>query len=244
VHKHIDRAAAKRITYRLSVTGNGEDLPALPTTGMQVPGQADARSGELVVRRQDHAALKHTAKIVPADELDASVRPFLTPSLYINCDDPAVIAMAKEAADGEQDAYALVDKLRRYVTREITQKGLDVGFASASEVCRDRKGDCSEHAVLLAALARARGIPARVVTGLVYVPTFSGHDDVFGFHMWTQVYVAGQWVDIDAAQRETDCNPTHIALAVLSNKESSMSEAAFALLPVIGRLKIEVIKVE
>ena len=41
--------------------------------------------------------------------------------------------------------------------------------ATAAEVARSREGDCTEHAVLLAALARARGIPARVAMGLVYV---------------------------------------------------------------------------
>ena len=34
---------------------------------------------------------------------------------------------------------------------------------------RTRSGDCSEHAVLLTALLRARGIPARVSHGLVYL---------------------------------------------------------------------------
>ena len=42
--------------------------------------------------------------------------------------------------------------------------------------------------VLLAALARARGIPSRAAVGLVYVGALKG----FGYHMWTEVWqIAG-----------------------------------------------------
>jgi hypothetical protein len=124
----------------------------------------------------------------------------------------------------------------------IADKNLSVGFATASEVARNREGDCSEHAVLLAALGRARGIPARVACGLVYVPTFNEADRVFGFHMWTQFYIHGQWVDFDAAQDETDCNPTHIAIATSSMNESSMGEFAFPLVKIMGQLELEVLE--
>ncbi len=244
VERPIDRKAARKIVYRLGVTGKGDDLPALPTTGLQKPCKHEGRTMELTVERQDHAAIRAACEAADAGNIDPDVKPYLAPSLQINSDDPAVIEMAKEAGGNEANKYVLADKLRRYVTDEIKEKGLDVGFASASEVCRQRRGDCSEHAVLLAALGRARGIPARVVVGLVYVPTFSGADDVFGFHMWTQFYLAGQWVDFDAAQRESDCNPTHIALAVMTNTDTSMADAAFRMVPVMGRLKIDVLSIE
>ena len=49
----------------------------------------------------------------------------------------------------------------------ISNKGLSTGFASATETAKSKAGDCSEHAVLLVAMLRSAGIPARGATGLV-----------------------------------------------------------------------------
>ena len=98
--------------------------------------------------------------------------------------------------------------------------------------------------ILLAALARANGLPARTVSGIIYVDGFLGKRQVFGYHMWTQVWIAGQWVDLDAAQRQTDCDPTHIALAIMPMNDAGFADGALALVNVIGRLKIDLQKVD
>ena len=49
-------------------------------------------------------------------------------------------------------------------------------FSSASEVAVARRGDCTEYAVLLAAVCRARQIPCRLVLGLVYAPEQQGFE--------------------------------------------------------------------
>jgi hypothetical protein len=238
----IDHKTVQRIKMKLSLEGDGPDMPAFPKTGMQTPSNADARSVVLEVARQDHAAL---AKARASSKIDKKAfAEFLEPNVYINSGDPAVRKMAAEAAGDAKDPYEIADRLRAHVGEIIADKGLNIGFASASEVCRNKAGDCSEHAVLLAALARARDIPSRVACGLVYVPSFRGTEHVFGFHMWTQVYIDGQWVDLDAAQNETDCNPTHIALVLDSLHASGLGDLAFAIFPVMARLKIEIVDCE
>jgi hypothetical protein len=239
--KHeIDRSAARRLVFRLRVTGEGDPMPELPTTGMQKPGARTDESVELEVTRQDHQALK-AAKHEPS--ADASSE-YLEPNIWINNEDPQVVAMAKTAAGEATTGYEVADRLRRYVTEVIEEKNLSVGFATAYEVCRNKEGDCSEHAVLLAALGRVHKIPTRVVMGLVYVPWFAGASNVFGFHMWTQFKLGDQWVDFDAAQRESVCNPTHIAIATSSLRDSSLADLAFGLLKIIGRLEIEVLSAD
>lgn len=238
--KKIDRSAARTVRYRLRVTGPGEPLPELPTTGMQTPAERTGDSLELTVSRQDHKALKN-AGLAPAGKVLAE---YLDANLWINSDDPQVIAMAREAAGDAQTPYEIADRLRKYVTEVIEDKNLNVGFASAGEVCRNKEGDCSEHGVLLAALGRVHKIPSRVVIGLVYVPRFAGADDVFGFHMWTQFHLGGQWVDFDAAQGESDCNPTHIAIGTASLKNAALGDMVFAMLNVIGRLEIDVLEAD
>ena len=101
-------------------------------------------------------------------------------------------------------------RLRSYLSDYITEKGLDVGYASALETIKSRRGDCTEHAVLLTALARSLGIPARVVTGIVYVDRFGGASRVFIPHAWTQAWIANRWISFDSAERRYDS--THIAM--------------------------------
>jgi hypothetical protein len=241
VDEPIDAKDAQAIRYKLTFTGSKDDAPPeIPRTGMQTPGPWKNRSMELRVCRIDVEKLKKLKPTAPGPGLAE----YLAPNVWINNDDPAIIQMAQEAAGDETQPYAVCDRLRRYVTDVIKDKNLSVGVATASEVCRKREGDCTEHAVLLAALGRARGIPSRVVAGIVYVPTFNQADRVFGFHMWTQFYLGGQWVDFDAAQGESDCNPTHIAFAVGSMRDSSMGDFAFPLLRVPGQIKLQVLDTE
>ena len=242
VDRPIDRNAARRIRMKLSLEGDGPDMPPLPKTGMQTPSKAGARSVVLDVARQDHAALAGARTVKKIDR--KAFAEFLEPNVYINCDDPAVRKMAAEAAGDAKQPYEVADRLRTHVSEIIADKSLNIGFASASEVCRNRSGDCSEHAVLLAALGRARGIPSQVACGLVYVPEFRGTKHVFGFHMWTRFHINGRWVDFDAAQNETDCNPTHIALALDSLHDAGLGELAFAILPLMSRLNIEIVEIE
>jgi hypothetical protein len=152
--------------------------------------------------------------------------------------------MAAAAKGNESDPVRIASKLREYVTRQVHTKDLNIGFATASEVAKSRQGDCSEHAVLLAALARACRLPSRVVVGIVHVDELLGQNNVFGYHMWTQVHAGGRWIDLDAALRQTDCDPTHIAIDLSDLSEASLTDVALRLLPVIGKLKIQVLEIE
>jgi hypothetical protein len=241
-NRSIDVDGSRRIKMRLSLDGAGPAMPALPETGMQTLSRSTEQSVVLEVARQDHAAL---SKATPATKIDRrAMAEYLQPNIYIDSDDPVVSRMADQASADAKGPYQVADRLREHVSERIEDKNLNIGFGSASEVARNLSGDCSEHAVLLAALGRAKGIPSRVVCGLVYVPWFEGADNVFGFHMWTQFFIAGQWVDFDAAQRESDCNPTHIALSVDSLHDAALGDMAFSIFPLMSRLKIEVLDIE
>ena len=129
-------------------------------------------------------------------------------------------------------------RLRRAVHELIAEKSFGVAKASASEVIETKEGDCTEHAVLLAAMARAEGLPSRGVSGLMY------GNGQFGYHMWTQVYVGGAWRDVDAVLPGRDFDATHIRLSTsaLGDDDSLLDLAAFA--SVFGNLKIEVVERE
>jgi len=75
----------------------------------------------------------------------------------------------RERAAREAGAHPSVRDLTRFVASYIERKNLARGYDSASVVARRREGDCTEHAVLLTALARSFGFAARVVHGIAIV---------------------------------------------------------------------------
>jgi hypothetical protein len=240
VGKRIDAQSAQRIKYRIRAKQPGVDLSELPNSGMQTVTSRAGDAVELVVARQPHRAVAGK----DAQPRTEDLREYLDANLMINTADPMLIELAKKAAGGETEPFALADKLRRFVTDYVAAKTLNVGFATASEVSRTKEGDCTEHSVLLAALGRLNNLPSRVVVGLAYVQSFGKQTDIFGYHAWTQFHIDGRWVDFDAALRESDCSPTRIAFAASSLKNSGLADLTLPLLSKIGAIDIDILQID
>jgi hypothetical protein len=100
-------------------------------------------------------------------------------------------------------------------------------YLTSREAFEARRGDCSELALLLAAGAKARHIPVRVVAGMAYASRYLGQKRVFGPHMWVQAWNGTRWSSYDAGLGEFDS--THLALTV-GDGSPEMLAAAFAML--------------
>jgi hypothetical protein len=108
----------------------------------------------------------------------------------------------RELIDGkapEGDNVTRMQALQDLVNAHIKSKSLNIGYASAGDAARLREGDCTEHALLLTALARSLGIPARVVNGLAYTGDFEGNKAVFVPHAWVAAWTGDRWQAFDAA---------------------------------------------
>jgi len=248
-NRSLDLRSTGRIKYRIRATKEDVDLSELPTTGMQSATKNADGSMDVVVTRQEHKPTNQGTSGHRTASLGDRLTPdqlaeYLGPNLMINTEDPELVTLAKRAADGKTEPYALGDKLRRFVTTYVTTKSLNIGFGTASEVCRTREGDCSEHGVLLAALGRINGLPSRVVVGLAYVPSFKGQEDLFGYHLWTQFYIDGRWVDFDAALKESECSPGRIAFATSSLKHTGLADLSLPLITKIGAIDIDILDVQ
>lgn len=240
IDRSLDSARLQRVVLDVTLP-RGEQLE-FPRTEMQTIERRDG-SYRLSISRIASAGLRRAS----ATREGAEAARGLAPSVYADGSDAAIRALADEALSGgtSRSDYDTVDALRRFVSRAIRTKSLGVGFGSASDVARSREGDCTEHAVLLAALCRARRIPARGVLGMVYVPAFQGRKNVFGFHMWTQVLLENRWIDVDAALNQTEVDPTHIALAITPfDDQASLAPAMLQLMKAMGGMKIEVVAAE
>lgn len=239
VEKHIDRDQVHSVTYKITTTG-GEEVPDIPEGEMQQVIRR--KDGEMTIKvsRLNRDALGKLPMVSPPEELAE----YLRPSAFITSDDPQVLAMARSAAGDEKQPHKVAALLCRAVAEEVKYKGLGTAFATAAEVCRKKTGDCTEYGVLLAALGRAVGIPTRVVTGLLYVPEIAGQRNVLGFHMWTQFWIAGKWIDLDAAWNQVDVDPTHLALSTQSLQHGSIGSLISSVMLKVDTLRISIIDTE
>ena len=176
-------------------------------------------------------------------EGETDLKPFLSSSVYLDTDDLLIQKLAKKGKGKAKTPEAIAKKLTRFVFRYMSNKNYEVGFATASEVARNKAGDCTEHSILLAALGRALGIPTRVVTGLVYADEFEDQKNVLVYHMWTQFYIDDQWVNLDSALGLVKCPADRITFSVDSLDEDSIV-SVLPLMELINNLKVTVQKVE
>lgn len=165
-------------------------------------------------------------------------RPYLEPNAYLQSDDPEIKRLAHELVATEKDAFAAALILERWVAENLT---FDLGlvFAPASEIFRDRRGTCLGYATLLATMARAVGIPARVVLGYVHAL------GMFGGHAWAEVLVGETWVPLDAAiVNEGPADATRIAILDSSLVQGPGELALGAAQQVFGQVDIEILEYE
>jgi hypothetical protein len=162
---------------------------------------------------------------------DKSLAVYLEPTPYLQSDAPEIKAKAAEIVGDEKSAYKAASKIRAWITANMKPQA-DIGIARpAVDVLKMKVGVCRDYAVLFGALARAAGIPTKIVAGIVYM---NGH---FYYHAWVESYV-GEWVAFDATLKSDFVDATHIKLA--EGDATNMFEMA----PVFGTLKAEIIKFE
>jgi transglutaminase-like putative cysteine protease len=163
------------------------------------------------------------------------------PNSIVQSDNADIVALAERAAGDQKDAWQAALALEKFVKGYMTLTDYSQAFATAADVAKSRQGDCTEHSVLLAALARARGIPARVAIGLIYIEEKG--QPAFGYHMWNEVYIDDRWIPLDATLA---CGGAGAARLKLIHSNMDGASALSCFLPVAeaaGRLKIEILEV-
>jgi hypothetical protein len=165
----------------------------------------------------------------------------LKPTQFLQSDRKEIVALARKAVGDAKDSTEAARRIESFVAEYIENRSLSVGYASAAEVAESRQGDCSEFAVLTAALCRAVGVPAQVVVGIAYVSDFMGIEG-FGGHAWAQAWLGGKWVGLDAAFKgggRGGYDAGHIALALGNGDPADF----FNLATTLGQFKIEKLEI-
>ena len=225
---------AKAVVYRITVKGEDDAATTFAKDSRQQIKKITDDSFELTVR-----ALRTPATVENPAE---AKKEFSGSSYFLDAEDDKVKALAADAVGRETDAWRKAQKVEKWV-HDNMQPSSAIGFASASQVANDKQGDCRQHAMLTAAMCRAAGVPSRTALGLVYAPD-GEKKAILGFHMWTEVWVKGQWLGIDATLGQGGVGPGHLKISDHSWADTHTLAPLLPVTRVMGKLKVEVVKVE
>jgi transglutaminase-like putative cysteine protease len=174
--------------------------------------------------------LSHLASELKIENLTALQKVFLRPGPFIQSDHQQIRDLVQDILkdDPAADPLTRAEKLMNWVYTHIEKRPV-LSLPDALSTLEHKVGDCNEHAVLLAALGRAAGIPTRIEAGLVYL---KGR---FYYHAWNLMYL-GQWVTVDPVFGQLPADVSHLRLATGS------PERQLDIMGVIGKIQLTVLK--
>lgn len=204
-----------------------------------------------IIMTNDHQTLNLVSEMsgtlqIVKDEIDekecpdlpiqsAGLEQYLTSTVFVEADHPDIQAQALRILGGETNAWRASKKLCRWVYTSIDEKGLSGGYSSSLTTLKTLSGDCTEHTVLLIALARSVGIPARICAGLVFAK------DAFYYHFWPEVYV-GEWVQMDPTFGQVVADANHILLQGGMLESGTMVEYTEGVFRTMNQLEIDIVE--
>lgn len=169
------------------------------------PGEVDLTVTALRPRAADPARDPPRLRGVPPGLED-----LLAPTPEVDSDAPELQRLAREVVGDARGVYAASARLERFVFGRL-QKAYGVSRDRATEVLALGKGDCTEHALLFTALARAAGVPTRQVHGLAYARYGDGVPALY-WHAWAEVKAGDEWFAVDPTFGQEVADATHVAL--------------------------------
>ncbi len=190
-------------------------------------GRQTYRDGVMTIRRESISGPPIRS------ERAGDVTTFLKATPLIQSDHPKIRQKVTEIiAPGDPDQVK-ADKLVAWVNGNLEKRPV-LSVPNALETLENRVGDCNEHAALLAAFARAAGIPADVEAGVVYL---RGR---FFYHAWNVLYLRdrGGWVTADAILGQMPADVTHIRFV------RGEADRQLDLVGLIGRLKLDILEMQ
>ena len=129
---------------------------------------------------------------------------YLRPTPAIDCDHEAIIEKATQLTNGRDDVIDKAKSLFYFVRDEISYNIYvlkdDIKHFRASATLARGEGFCVQKAIVLAALARAAGIPSRLRFAIIRNPLASGEvknilgGDLFVSHGFDELFINGLWV--------------------------------------------------
>lgn len=191
------------IVYRITVKSKDVELDKLvKQDNRQSIKNLNDNSFELLV-----TAIRSPQRV---DKESPAKDEFLESNYFINFKDGGVKELARKAVGNLTDPWEKAKAIESWVRNNMKVANYTEAMATSDHVAVTLTGDCSEFSMLMAAMCRAQGIPSRTALGMVYVS--SGRNASLPFHMWTEVYIKGQWIGMDSTLGRGSIGPGHIKI--------------------------------
>ncbi|MEP7382734.1 MAG: transglutaminase-like domain-containing protein [Gemmatimonadota bacterium] len=208
-------------TLRIRIVGT--ELMRFAANG----GTQQVHGDSIFIIRDGVAALRPSFPLPPGRAVRQQFGRELRAEPLLEVDHPDVAAMARRLKGRDAMADVVARRIAAWV-HDSMAAGSGAALPSALATLRARQGDVEERAQLFVALARAAGIPARTVSGLLSI------DGRFAYHAWGEVLLQ-HWVGVDPAFDQFPTDASHVRLLV----------SGLALQPelarLIGRVHIDVL---
>jgi Transglutaminase-like superfamily len=159
---------------------------------------------------------KDNLKNLKSSKVPAKITKYLESTNEIEASNKDINSMANKVVKGLKTNIQKVKALTMFVGKYV-EDTMWYDFDSALHILKVKKGDCTEHSLLLTALLRSIKIPSRRVGGVGYV-RFQDGKWAFGYHMWVQVWL-GRWIDVDPTWEQFPADASHIMLGDPLNGE-------------------------
>ncbi len=157
---------------------------------------------------------------------------YLKPTEFIDFNSPEVRGFVNncvsDACSINENMVRLYYEVRDTIKYDTYNVFFDPPFFKASQTIKNGYGFCIPKAILLAAAARAIGIPSRL--GYVDVTNHIASDkiikrmrtNVFVFHSYTDLYMSGKWVKATPAFNKTLCEKFDVEPLEFDGTEDSL----------------------
>jgi hypothetical protein len=225
-----DPKQARAVVFKIRSTTTDPSKAFSPRTNQSVR-RLNAIEAEVTVHAIRSAVLPEGVQ--PESQADPRA---LAPSPLIQSKDAQVLKLARLMTEGAKSTGGVARNIALGVHREVKKKDFSKAFASAAQVARELQGDCTEHSVLAAAIARATGIPSRLAQGLVY--TYDDAAPRMAYHMWTEVFVENQWIAVDATTGEVPAPPDRLKISETYLEGASPYGEMLPIATAMGKLEI------
>jgi hypothetical protein len=152
---------------------------------------------------------------------------FVKPEPFIESDHPKILNLVEKIVTEDDTPLEKANKLMTWVHKNIEKRPV-LSLPDALATLINKVGDCNEHAVLLTALLRAAGIPARIEAGLVYL------NGRFYYHAWNLLYI-GNWITADSLFGQLPADVTHIRFS------SGTMRQQLDIMHIIGKVRLKIL---
>jgi hypothetical protein len=260
INRAIDSPNQTRsAVYRITVRGDEDPATTFAQDNRQECKNVKGNTFELYVHATRPPAsraesARHSANLIqPLKKQSAPLSPkgesayppkdeFVKSCYWIDSDNPQIRAYARQAVGERTDPWERAKAIERWVHNNMSLSYSEP-FAPASEAAKTLRGDCRQYGLLTTAMCRAAGLPARTALGLCYA-----YDrklgPVMAFHMWTEVFVRGDWVAVDATRGQAYVGATHLKITDSSWYDTQSLAPLLPVFRVLGKLSIEVVRVD